>query len=196
MSSPRCSGQDLGGDRFSHEGDVCHSYTQYCGHQKMYTFYAKRCRNRKYSTNSTKTHSKSRQPQEKKQSQCVSGVEVVHSTKRVRAECPAFGKKCSKCGKENHFAKMCLSTQDVRHKSHPGTVHQVEEYGSQGVPYTLSRPYKKYMQYTTNQARGTLQLYNCPFQVSVITVYGVRLTQLQQSMSCLEMLYRSIYSKP
>ena len=31
---------------------------------------------------------------------------------RVKEKCPAWGKQCSKCGKSNHFAKMCMSSYD------------------------------------------------------------------------------------
>ena len=32
--------------------------------------------------------------------------------------CPAYGKFCSKCGKSNHFATVCLSTADQSNRTH------------------------------------------------------------------------------
>ena len=32
----------------------------------------------------------------------------------TRGDCPAYGKKCRKCKKENHFAAVCLSSKDIR----------------------------------------------------------------------------------
>ena len=32
-------------------------------------------------------------------------------------KCPAFGKKCRKCGKENHFKAVCKSSSDRRDSS-------------------------------------------------------------------------------
>ena len=47
---------------------------------------------------------------------------------RNKSKCPAFGKKCSKCGKENHFASKCKTkTENVKkYKS----VHAVAEQDS------------------------------------------------------------------
>ena len=46
-----------------------------------------------------------------------------------RAKCPAFGKVCSNCGKENHLAKVCRSSavQEVN--------HHVEKGGEEPVSY-------------------------------------------------------------
>lgn len=67
-------------------------------------------------------------------------VEVVHALKRVtrknrdsevnckfcgkthekhKNKCPAYGKKCKKCGKENHFAVKCKSRAETYEKCKP-----------------------------------------------------------------------------
>ena len=43
-----------------------------------------------------------------------------------RNECPAWGKKCSKCGKDNHFAKVCRESSQNSKTPKSGRVHTVE----------------------------------------------------------------------
>ena len=44
-------------------------------------------------------------------------------------KCPAYGKNCSKCGKNNHFASVCMSrtTEKAKSKTRPRKVHNLEE---------------------------------------------------------------------
>ncbi|XP_034015876.1 uncharacterized protein LOC117501153 [Thalassophryne amazonica] len=39
------------------------------------------------------------------------------SHERNKQKCPAYGKKCKKCGKDNHFAAMCKASQQTREKT-------------------------------------------------------------------------------
>ena len=56
-------------------------------------------------------------------------------TKHVwsRKKCPAYGNKCNKCGRFNHYAKQCM---DSKHKAH---VNAIDEYSDSGesVEYVL-----------------------------------------------------------
>ena len=45
---------------------------------------------------------------------------------RNKTKCPAFGKKCKKCGKDNHFAAMCKSRAENSRKYK--AVHVVSEH--------------------------------------------------------------------
>lgn len=47
---------------------------------------------------------------------------------RQKMKCPAFGKRCKKCGKENHFAVTCRSK--VSHREQRKKVHAVAEQDS------------------------------------------------------------------
>lgn len=47
---------------------------------------------------------------------------------RSKRKCPAFGKKCKKCGKENHFAAKCKARPEIRKKK---PVHNVTECDSE-----------------------------------------------------------------
>ncbi len=47
---------------------------------------------------------------------------------RQKAKCPAFGKKCKKCGKENHFTVTCRSK--VSYREHRKKVHTVTQQDS------------------------------------------------------------------
>lgn len=49
---------------------------------------------------------------------------------RNKSKCPAFGKKCSKCGKENHFAAKCKTKNENGQKYK--SVHAVAEQDSDG----------------------------------------------------------------
>ena len=37
---------------------------------------------------------------------------------RKKELCPAFGSRCWNCGRENHFAKVCMQKGDIPAKSH------------------------------------------------------------------------------
>lgn len=41
---------------------------------------------------------------------------------RTKQKCPAFGKKCAKCGRENHFAAKCKAKPDQRRKKNVSTI--------------------------------------------------------------------------
>ena len=34
-----------------------------------------------------------------------------------KRDCPAFGKECNKCGRKNHFSKMCKSESESKRDS-------------------------------------------------------------------------------
>lgn len=52
---------------------------------------------------------------------------------RNKKKCPAFGKKCKKCGKENHFAAQCKSKPETSKKMRK--VHAVTEETSDSDSY-------------------------------------------------------------
>ena len=56
-----------------------------------------------------------------------------------RAKCPAFGKVCSNCGKENHLAKVCrsIAVQEVNHHVEKGGEEPVS-YGNTLFDYTCT----------------------------------------------------------
>ena len=43
----------------------------------------------------------------------------------IKGKCPAYGKKCGKCGRKNHFAAVCR-TQDAKSKKSYKKVHEVD----------------------------------------------------------------------
>lgn len=47
---------------------------------------------------------------------------------RLKSKCPTYGKKCKKCGKDNHFAVTCRSK--LGPKEHRKAVHTVTEHES------------------------------------------------------------------
>ena len=47
--------------------------------------------------------------------------------KHAKGKCPAYGEKCSKCGKMNHFARECLSVPKTTKGKPHKHVHQVIE---------------------------------------------------------------------
>ena len=56
-----------------------------------------------------------------------------------RDKCPAYGKKCGKCGRDNHFAAQCKSG-----KGRPGNkVHAVTESSDSETEYVMSVGNKK-----------------------------------------------------
>ena len=60
-----------------------------------------------------------------------------------RGNCPAYGKKCQKCGKENHFKSVCKSGNSRDHSKPRGKkgkkkFHEVNESG-EGVMDDLAR---------------------------------------------------------
>ena len=56
-----------------------------------------------------------------------------------RRECPAYGKKCTKCDKLNHFVRSCRQTDSVQKKT-VGTVN----YGEQFDDHTIDSVYSIY----------------------------------------------------
>ncbi|PIK35966.1 hypothetical protein BSL78_27203 [Apostichopus japonicus] len=48
------------------------------------------------------------------------------SHQRKKEECPAWGKGCTQCGKENHFAKKCRSANTKRSQNQSKQVNQVD----------------------------------------------------------------------
>ena len=48
------------------------------------------------------------------------------SHERNKQKCPAYGKKCKKCGKDNHFATKCKTSQQTAEKKRR-QVHNVAE---------------------------------------------------------------------
>ena len=58
----------------------------------------------------------------------------VHAKKR----CPAYGKKCAKCGKRNHFAIVCKEESDEESEDDHNKVQEVEyEEYDQGKNYVI-----------------------------------------------------------
>ena len=47
-----------------------------------------------------------------------------------REACPAFGSKCNTCGKSNHWASMCLQTEQNQNK---GRGHKAENTKKQNL---------------------------------------------------------------
>ena len=53
------------------------------------------------------------------------------SHERSKQKCPAYGKTCKKCGKENHFAAKCKASQQPREREQrKKQVHHVAEHES------------------------------------------------------------------
>ena len=58
--------------------------------------------------------------------------ELVHKPR----DCPAYGKSCRKCGKRNHFATVCRSTQPSR----PSTSRNIHEIAVGADIYASALP--------------------------------------------------------
>ena len=58
-------------------------------------------------------------------------VHFVANHMKSKQKCPAYGRKCKKCGKENHFAGKCKASQQPREKEQrKKQVHNVAEHES------------------------------------------------------------------
>lgn len=66
---------------------------------------------------------KKSQRRDKRDEICCNFCGITHE--KTKLKCPAFGKKCKKCGKENHFAVKCKTKHDKTRKSKP--IHTVSE---------------------------------------------------------------------
>uniref|UniRef100_A0A3P9JTB0 ribonuclease H n=1 Tax=Oryzias latipes TaxID=8090 RepID=A0A3P9JTB0_ORYLA len=74
-----------------------------------------------------------RQKERKSQEKGISCRYCGRTHERIKSKCPAYGKNCKKCGRENHFAITCRS-KTVRKENTPRekrkTVHTVTEQDS------------------------------------------------------------------
>ncbi|XP_023815343.1 uncharacterized protein K02A2.6-like isoform X2 [Oryzias latipes] len=74
-----------------------------------------------------------RQKEKKSQERGISCRYCGRLHERIKSKCPAYGKNCKKCGRENHFAITCRS-KTVRKENTPRekrkTVHTVTEQDS------------------------------------------------------------------
>lgn len=55
---------------------------------------------------------------------------VGRSMREKKEKCPAYGKKCKGCGRNNHFATVCKSTGTVMKNRVWAMEHAAEESGS------------------------------------------------------------------
>ena len=56
-----------------------------------------------------------------------------------KKRCPAYGKKCAKCGKRNHFAIVCKEESDEESEDKHNKVHRVEfeQYDQERKNYVI-----------------------------------------------------------
>ncbi len=57
---------------------------------------------------------------------------------RVKEKCPAYGKKCAKCGKENHFAAKCRSKQAPKKQEDTRNVNTLSESSEEEELFNLT----------------------------------------------------------
>ena len=57
---------------------------------------------------------------------------------RVKEKCPAYGKKCAKCGKENHFAAKCRSKQAPKKQKDMRNVNTLSESSEEEELFNLT----------------------------------------------------------
>ena len=95
----------------------------------IYSYYSGRTTNRTFNRNST--------PTEKKFNCTRCGK--TH-TKR---NCPAYQKICTKCGKPNHFAKMCITLSDKSNPIHNVENHYISEIFNAECNESINRPIMK-----------------------------------------------------
>ena len=70
---------------------------------------------------------------------------------RDKNKCPAFGRRCSKCGKENHFAVKCKTKQD---RDKGKQVHHVTERNSEEYEDIMSVTTAEILTVTGKEASG------------------------------------------
>ncbi|KAL6490120.1 hypothetical protein MHYP_G00004650 [Metynnis hypsauchen] len=76
---------------------------------------------------------------------------------RNKKKCPAFGKKCMKCGRDNHFAAMCKTRAETRKQRKP--VHAVTELDSETYEDILTVTENTRTVHQVNDSLKTKQLY-------------------------------------
>ena len=58
-------------------------------------------------------------------------LNCVGSHPRKPEKCPAYGKRCNKCGVQNHFAKYCMRYKQQQHQRKPKQIHGVDDDNNQ-----------------------------------------------------------------
>ncbi|XP_019614003.1 PREDICTED: uncharacterized protein K02A2.6-like [Branchiostoma belcheri] len=76
-----------------------------------------------------------------------------------KSKCPAFGKKCAKCDKPNHFARVCKAGSKKIHMIQGNVAEEDEEVYTPLAIVISEADFKKYGQRTT-PSRARLKLYD------------------------------------
>ena len=95
------------------------------------------------------------------------GLSWPHKT----GPCPAKGQTCRKCGKPNHFARMCLSKTTGRQTQQPkayGKKSRIRQVSAQETD-TSSSSDDEYL-YTLKQGAQSAKTPNVPIQVNGVTI--------------------------
>ena len=88
----------------------------------------------------------------------------------TKSPCPAQGKQCNTCGKNNHFAKVCRAKQSPQKQQGPRQAQNIRQIGSASPPsesddeYLFTLTKKK-----TKSPAVEVKINNCPVQMILDT---------------------------